>query len=158
MRMFGHGDADFLLELLNSPGFVRHIGDRKVRTSQEAKDYIDQRILRAFDNDHAGMWLVELKENGEAIGTCGLVDRDEVEGLDLGFAFLPAHYRKGYAFEASKKVIEELQKDEVVKEVAAIVNNDNIASISLLEKLGFSYQGVIRLNNNDRVNLMKMEL
>lgn len=154
LRTFDENDADFIIELLNSPGFLSFIGDRKVRSLEDAKDYIKNKIIAAYHTNGFGMWLLELKESGIPIGTCGLVNRDEIEEVDIGFAVLPQFMGKGYTYESAKEVLVYAQNKLEIEVIAAIVNGNNIASKALLKKLGYTYIKDIRMENGDNVEMM----
>ncbi len=111
-------DAEFVLELLNSPGFIKYIGDRGIRTLDQARVFIESRFRKSYDDHGYGLWAVEVKENVEgntlvtgrvspclAIGICGFVKRDGLPDADLGFAFLPQFERKGYGFESASAMM-----------------------------------------------------
>lgn len=125
-------DAPFIYELLNSPGWLRFIGNRNINNQQQAEAYI-QKIL---DNPASQYWVVKLSDSNTAIGAVTFIQRDYLEHRDIGFAFLETYAKKGYAYEASKRVLDELEKDPANTAILAIVNPDNQASIGLLEKLG----------------------
>ena len=133
-------DAAFTCELLNSPKFLKYIGDREVRTIEQAADFIENRYAASYREHGYGLWAVDLKRNGTPIGICGFVRRDTLPGPDLGFAFLPEFERQGYGHESAKAVLDHGRDTLGFKEVWAITSMDNDASGSLLEKLGFTYQ------------------
>lgn len=130
-------DAAFMLETLNDPGFLAHIGDRGVRTVEEAEAYIRDTVLASYEVNGFGMFRVALKENDEAIGTAGFVSREGLDGPDLGFAFHAAHTGKGYGYEASKALLEWGRGTLGLPPLLAITSVNNHASAALLMKLGF---------------------
>ena len=137
-------DAAFLLALLNDPDFVANVGDRGVRTTEAAADYIRQRIAPSYARFGFGMWLVELTETGNPLGICGLLKRENLADVDVGFTFLPQYRRQGYAFESASAAIEHgWQRD--LPRIVAITAPHNTASIRLLEKLGLRYERTIQL-------------
>jgi RimJ/RimL family protein N-acetyltransferase len=138
-------DAAFLLEVLNEPAFVQNIGDRGVRTIAEAVDYMHQRITSSYERFGFGMWLVELKESGEAIGICGLLKRDALEDVDLGFSLLERFWSQGYAFEAAVAALDYGWKTVELQRVVAIAAPHNASSLRLLEKLGLRFEKMLRL-------------
>ena len=101
LRQVNINDADFILDLLNSKGWLQFIGDRNVRSLPDAEKYIADRIVKNYIDDGLGLYLVELKTSGTAIGLCGLIKRDTLDDIDIGFAFLPEYNGFGYAFEAA---------------------------------------------------------
>src|SRR5262249_17826093 len=94
-------DATFILRLLNEPSFLEFIGDRKVRTIADAERYIHERLIASYERNGFGLWIVERREAVGPIGICGLVKRDSLPDVDIGFAFLPEFWRRGYAFESA---------------------------------------------------------
>lgn len=137
-------DAAFILELLNDPSWIQYIGDRGVRTIEDARDYILKGALDMYARLGFGFYLTELKEGCIPIGICGLVKRDFLEDVDIGFALLPRFWGKGYAFEAASAVMSYAQCVLVQKRIVAITSEDNSASAKLLEKLGLHFESMIR--------------
>lgn len=130
-------DAGFMLALLNSKGWLEFIGDRQVRTETEAAKYLEERVISAYAAGF-GMYNVILKSTGEMLGMCGLVNRSTVEGIDIGFGFLPQYMGKGYAFESAKAVLSFAKNNLKLRAVAGITMQSNIRSRKLLEKLGLT--------------------
>ncbi|MFM1961769.1 MAG: hypothetical protein RLZZ172_614 [Bacteroidota bacterium] len=128
-------DVEFIIQLLNSKGWIQFIGDRNVRDIKSANDYIQKIILNAkfFYN------VFELKDNNTPIGIVTFLYRDTQNYPDIGFAMLPQYEKKGYAFEATKKYLEELQRNQI-DEIIAITKPENENSIELLKKLGMKYE------------------
>lgn len=143
-------DASFLVDLLNDPSFIKNIGDRGVRNVMDAEKYIQNGPAASYEKNGFGLYLVRLKNSGDAIGMCGLIKRDYLEEADLGYAYLPAFWRQGYAFEAAESVMEYAAQKFRLKQLAAIVNPENIPSIQLLKKLGFKFEKMIRVPGQDR--------
>jgi ribosomal-protein-alanine N-acetyltransferase len=139
-------DAPFVLALMNDPDWIRYIGDRGVRTVEDARRYILDGAVRMYAEHGLGLYLVEAA--GEPVGLCGLIHRDFLPDPDLGFAFAAAHRRRGYAREASEAVLA-----AAPARVAAIVTADNEASIALLVSLGFTHQGPFEYPGGDTVQL-----
>lgn len=146
LRQFSSADAEFILELLNEPSFIQNIGDRGVRTTADAEEYIENRLVPSHAQNGFGLYLVTLKGSNEHIGMCGLIKRKELEDVDLGYAFLPRYWSKGYASEAARCVIEFAKHTVGVKRLVAIVDPNNQSSIRLLEKAGFSFEEMFRLS------------
>lgn len=138
LRPLTTDDAPFILTLLNEPSFLRFIGDKKVRTLEDAQQYLLNGPIASYNQYGFGLLLVELKESQTPIGMCGLLKREELPDPDIGFAFLPDYWNKGFGFEAATAVLKDAQLDRTL----AIVNHDNDASIRLLEKLGFRFERV----------------
>jgi len=145
LREVTENDAEFILDLLNQPSFIRYIGDRNVRNVTQARDYIESRFTESYRKFGFGLWAVELKETNAVIGICGFVKRDSLPDADIGFAFLPQYERKGYAFESADAVMKYGGDVLKLKRVLAITSQDNEISGRLLEKLGFKFERLIKL-------------
>ena len=135
-------DAAFVLELLNDPGWIRNIGDRGVRTLDDARAYIRDRFGKSF-------WLVVRDASGERLGMCGLVDRDGLDHLDIGYAYLARHSGHGYATEAAVAVLAYAREALGHETIAAITAPDNTASQRVLEKVGLRFVQMINLPGHD---------
>src|SRR5687767_8032735 len=159
LRYLTLADAEFILQLLNDPSFIRFIGDRGVRTVEEARQYILQGPIASYERFGFGLYLAEITATGAQVGICGLLKRDTLPDADIGFAFLPPHWRQGYAYESAAAVIT-YGKDELgQKRILAITSPENDASIKLLEKLGFTFEKVTKLSQDAaEVNLFALEL
>ena len=138
-------DAEFILQLLNEPSFLRFIGDRGVRILDDARRYIQNGPAASYERFGFGLLLTSLKEGGVPIGICGLLKRESLADPDLGFAFLPAYWSKGYALESASAVIADGQSTLGLRRVVAVTNADNTASMTLLEKLGFHFEKLVKL-------------
>lgn len=145
LRKVVREDAPFILGLLNEPSWLRFIGDRGVRTLEGAQDYITQVPQAQYAREGFGLYLVERKSDGAPMGLCGLLKRDSLEHVDIGYALMPAFWGQGYALEAVSAALAQGRRDFGLKRVAAIVSNDNATSIKLLEKLGFQFERYIRM-------------
>ncbi len=145
LRHLQIADAPFVLELLNEPSWLRFIGDKGVRTVRDAERYILDGPVRMYAQHGFGLWLVELRAGNVPIGICGLLKRESLEDVDVGFAFLPAHWRRGYAFESAAAVIAHGMATYGLERILAITSWDNEASGRLLEKLGFRFERSLRL-------------
>jgi ribosomal-protein-alanine N-acetyltransferase len=139
-------DAPFMLVLLNEPSFIHNIGDRGVRTLEDARRYLESGPLASYARHGFGLCLVEFRDPAEPIGICGVLKRDELPDPDIGFAFLPAFWSKGYAYESAAAVMSDARDTLRLSRLLAIVNPTNTGSIRLLERLGFRYERMIRLN------------
>ena len=135
LRPFTAEDAPFALRLLNEPSFLEHIGDKGVRTMEDARHYLETGPMLSYEVHGHGLLAVELKETGQAIGMCGLLKRPNLDDADLGYAFLPEAWGRGYALEAAQAVLADAQRARVL----AIVSQGNAASKRLLGKLGFAF-------------------
>ena len=141
-------DAAFILELLNDAAFLRFIGDKGVRTLEEARQYILQGPIESYERLGFGLYLVALKATGVPIGICGLIKRDTLEDVDIGFAFLPEFRAKGYAFESAAAVKDYGLNVKGLRSLLAITNPDNTGSIRVLEKIGFKFERLITLTED----------
>ena len=133
-------DLDFLLEILNTPKYYKFIGDRKVRTLEDAENYFNQRIFPQFEKLGFGNYTVMLKSDGTKIGFCGVYVRPNLETPDIGFAFFEAYEGKGYAYESSNFIKNMVKTDFGIKKLGGITVEYNHSSRKLLEKLGLKFQ------------------
>ncbi|MBC7929742.1 MAG: GNAT family N-acetyltransferase, partial [Rubrivivax sp.] len=136
-------DAEFILELLNEPSFIRNIGDKGVRTIADARLYILNGPRASYERFGFGLYLVELKESVAPIGICGLIKRESFADVDIGFAFLPRFWSKGYAFESASAVKAYGLETLGLRRIVAIANPDNDGSIRVLEKIGLKYERMV---------------
>lgn len=134
-----------MLALLNEPSFIRNIGDRGVRTVEDARDYIMRGPIASYARFGFGLYLVQLKALLLPIGICGILKRDELPEPDIGFAFLPAYWSQGYALEAAAAVRDYARDTLDMPRLLAIVSPSNVTSTRLLERLGFSFESMTRL-------------
>ncbi|MDT5158213.1 MAG: hypothetical protein QOH51_2570 [Acidobacteriota bacterium] len=146
LRELSASDAGFILELLNEPSFLRNIGDRGVRTIDDAVQYILSRFVDSYERLGFGLWLVELKESKVPIGICGLVKRDALNDVDIGYAFLPRFWSKGYACESASAVMSYGMNSLGLRRILAVTNQDNTDSIRVLEKLGLKFERMVSLS------------
>ena len=142
-------DAEFMLELLNDPSFIHNIGDRKVRTLAGAQVYITKGPIASYAEHGFGLRLVVLKETGESIGICGLIRREVLEDVDIGYAFLPRFWSKGYAVESALAVKQYAHDVIGLKRIVAITDPGNLGSIRVLEKIGMKFEKMVRLSEDD---------
>ena len=138
-------DAQFILELLNEAGFLRFIGDKGVRTLADARDYIFKGPMDSYRSFGFGLYLTSLRESAAPIGICGLVKRDALADVDVGFAFLARYWSKGYATEAAAAVLSYGRNTLGLGRIVAITAPDNHGSIAVLEKIGLRLEGRIKL-------------
>lgn len=149
LREVKKDDAEFILDLLNQPSFIKYIGDREVRTAASAVEYIESRFANSYRQFGFGMWSVQLKENAAPIGICGFVKRDYLPDADIGFAFLPQFEKKGYALESAAAVMKYGRDILGFERVLAITSKDNEASGRLLEKLNFKFERLTAIPGAD---------
>lgn len=136
LREFTLADAPFILQLLNEPGWLRFIGDKQVRTVADAEAYLLEGPMRMYARHGFGLWRVALRESDEAIGMCGLIRRDTLEDVDLGFAFLARHEGRGHAFEAASACKAYGHDTLGIARIVAITTPDNVRCARLLRALG----------------------
>jgi [ribosomal protein S5]-alanine N-acetyltransferase len=148
LRRFTIDDAQFILTLLNEPSFLRYIGDKSVRNLEDAVQYILNGPIASYERNGFGLYLVELRESHAPIGMCGLIKREELPDPDIGFAFLPAFVNKGFGFEAAAAVLKDTRERLRLERILAITTPDNDASIKLLQRLGFRFDGLIELSKD----------
>ena len=149
MRQFSTGDAAFILELLNEPSYIRNIGDRGVRTLADASSFITNGPIANYTKNGFGLWLVLLKETDQPIGMSSLIKRDSLEDADIGYAFLPKFWSRGYAVEAASAVKAYARDVIGLKRMVAITDPANAGSIRVLEKIGMQYEKMVRLSQDD---------
>ena len=158
LRWLDRRDAGLMLEIWNDPAFIRFVGDRGVRTLDQARDALEDGVLRLYQDYEYGPFCVVLRDGGTAIGVCGLFRRENLNEPDIGFALLPAYCGHGYAYEAAAAVIEHARGDLGLPSLTAIVSPDNRISISLIEKLGLHYDRDVRMNgDSEDIHLYRID-
>ena len=152
-------DSEFILGLLNEPSFLQNIGDKGVRTLDEARDYLVSGPIDSYERLGYGLYLTTLKETEIPIGMCGLLKRDSLDDADIGFAFLPEYWGQGYATESAGAVLAYGKTMLDVSRIVAIVSPNNDVSIHVLEKIGMHYQKPVRLSQDaDEISLYTIDL
>lgn len=145
LREFTLEDVSFIIELLNSPGWIQFIGDRNVHSEEDAKKYLLNGPLKSYKENGFGLSMVVRTDNGLPIGMCGLLKRDTLRNPDIGFAFLPEFGGQGYAFEITDALLTFARQNWKAQKISAIALPNNSKSIRLLEKLGFHFESIFRL-------------
>jgi RimJ/RimL family protein N-acetyltransferase len=148
LRELSTADHEFILKLLNEPSFLRYIGDKGVRNLDDARQYILTGPLASYKLNGFGLYLVALKESQTSIGICGLIKREALADVDIGFAFLPEFWNKGYAFESASAVIAHGKNVLKLHRIVAITDPDNMASGRVLEKLGLRFDRMIKFSED----------
>jgi len=148
LRRLSVDDGAFILELLNDPSWLRFIGDKGVRTLEDARNYILTGPMDMYARLGFGLYLTERKKDAAPIGICGLIERAGLEDIDIGFAFLPAFCGQGYAYESASAVMTYAQDTLGLNRVVAITAPDNQRSITLLTKLGLCFEDMLRLGED----------
>jgi RimJ/RimL family protein N-acetyltransferase len=149
IRRFEANDAEFILELLNEPAFIRNIADRGVRSVADAAAYIQNGPVASYEKFGFGLFWIGLKDTGAPIGMCGLLKRDFLPDVDIGYALLERYWARGYALEAAGAVLEYGWKTVGLKRIVAITAPHNEASARLLGKLGMQFEGLIHMPGSD---------
>jgi RimJ/RimL family protein N-acetyltransferase len=149
LRKLTVDDAPFMLDLLNQPSFIQFIGDRGVRTLDDARDFITKRYIEVYERLGFGIYLTLLKEGQTPIGICGLVKRDGLDDVDVGYAFLPQYWSKGYASESVSAVLVYAKDMLGIQRVLGITTPDNTGSIRVLEKAGLKFERMVKLPGDE---------
>jgi RimJ/RimL family protein N-acetyltransferase len=159
LKEFDTGDSEFILRLLNTPGWLKYVGTRNISTLEDAEAYITGKLMPGYKDLGFGFYLVQLKDSLEKIGMCGLTKRETLDDADIGFAFLPEFEGKGYAFEAASASVQFAKNTLGLNQLAAITVPINKPSIRLLEKLGMKYDKTVNLpDDNETLMYFKMDL
>jgi RimJ/RimL family protein N-acetyltransferase len=149
LRWLNTDDAAFILRLVNEPSWLKYIGDKGVRTLQDAENYIRNGPVEMYGRLGFGLYLVELRDGSGPLGICGLIKRESLEHVDLGFAFLSNFWHNGYAYEAANAAMAYGKNVLGLSRIVAIVSRDNHPSSKLLEKLGFRFERTVALNSDE---------
>lgn len=149
LRWLDVKDAPFILELVNDPAWIQFIGDKGIKNLEDAKKYILNGPVDMYNKMGFGLYLVERKEDLTPLGMCGLIKRDSLEDVDIGFAFLEKFRSKGYGYESAVAVIEYGVQKLGLKRIVAITSIDNVASGTLLEKVGLRFEKIISDSGED---------
>jgi [ribosomal protein S5]-alanine N-acetyltransferase len=149
LRPFMLDDAAFIVELLNSPGWQRWIGDRKVHTIDDAQIYLRNGPIKQQAEYGYALWAVDRRADGTTVGMCGLVRREGLPDADIGYALLPQHERQGYAREAAQATLDFAFRTADLARVLAITDPANAASSRLLESIGLRFERTVQLPKID---------
>ena len=145
LRRLTLDDAEFILGLLNEPSFLQYIGDKGVRTLDDARDYLLKGPIATYEKHGFGLYLVLLKAGQIPIGMCGLLKRDTLPDVDIGFSYLPQFWGKGYALESALAVLDEGKRVFGLERIVGLVKPGNQGSIRVLEKLGMKFEKMITI-------------
>ena len=154
LRELSTADDEFIFALMNEPAYIQYIGDRGIRTVENARTYILDKMAASYAKFGYGLYLVELNERPVPVGICGFVKRDSLDHPDIGFALLREHWARGFAFEVASAVLEYGFGTLKLTTVLGVTLPENQSSIRLLEKLGLKFQKMIRLPRIDRDNML----
>jgi len=149
VHKLGTADGSFIVELVNSPGWLEFIGDRSIKTIADAENYIVNGPMASYQKNGFGLYRLVLKPTGISIGMCGLIKRDTLEHPDIGFALLPSYTGKGYALEAASVILQYERETLGIKKIAAITLEKNHRSIQLLTKLGLLFEKKIQFADKE---------
>ncbi len=149
LREFTIGDAGFIYELMNSPLYIKNIGDRNIHSLGAAEAFLTDKLIRSYTVNGYGLYAVVLRETQEVIGMSGLVRRENLPSADIGFGFLPGFMGQGYAYESAQRVMTYAKNELQLSPILAITSLDNERSIRLLRKLGLNHQRVIDWEGED---------
>jgi RimJ/RimL family protein N-acetyltransferase len=159
LRCLTADDAPMILALLNEPSFLQFIGDRKVRTLDDARAYITNGPMAMYERHGFGLWHAALRDTREPIGICGLIKRDALPDVDVGFAFFPRFFGKGYATESAAAAIEFGKRQFGLTRIVAVMQTNNAVSRRVLEKLGLQPEGTVRLTDGgDQLELLGRDI
>ena len=153
LQEFSVDDAKFILTLLNTPGWLEYIGDKNVRSVEDAVNYLENVPIKSYRENGFGLWLTLLKNNSTPIGMCGLIKRESLDDIDIGFALLPEYSKLGYGYEIANATLNYANEVLRIDKVVAITDSNNIPSIKLLNKLGLQFEKTLKLSENDTVLL-----
>jgi RimJ/RimL family protein N-acetyltransferase len=145
LRQLTPADAPFIMELVNEPSWLRFIGDKNVHCIADAERYIAEGPASSYGKHGFGLWLTETRAARTPVGICGLIKRDTLPHVDIGFAFLPRFWNQGYAYEAARATLDYARDTLGIARVVAVTLAENVSSIRLLERLGLRAAGAIRL-------------
>ena len=158
LELLSYDDSGFIRDLLNERGFIEYIGDKGVRTQEDAEQYLRAGPIGSYEENGFGLYLVRLDDSGEAIGICGLLKRDGFDDPDLGFAFCESHWGQGYASEAARAVLNYGHSDLGLDRIIAMADAANEASVRVLEKLGFRFEGKVTMpGETEEICLYRMD-
>ena len=143
LREFTLGDTAFIIELLNSPGWIKYIGDRNVKTEEQAVAYLHNGPIKSYQQHGFGLSMVEKSDDHTPVGMCGIIKRDTLDNPDIGFAFLPEYNGKGYAFEMATATLAYAKQSLGLQMISAITLAENSRSIRLLEKIGLKFSQTV---------------
>jgi RimJ/RimL family protein N-acetyltransferase len=158
MREFAVADSKFILELVNTPGWLEFIGDRNIKSEEKSVEYLENGPLKSYEENGYGLYMVELKTNRTPIGMCGIIKRPQLEKPDIGFAFLPEYFGQGFAYEIANATMIYSKEQLKLPVVYAITVPANKRSINLLEKIGMQFKKMFRLpDGNEELMLFSNE-
>jgi len=153
LREFTTDDAIFILEILNSPTWLKFIGDRGVRTLDDARNYISDKFINSYKKHGFGLYLMREKKANAPVGMCGIIKRDTLTDPDIGFALLPRFENKGFGLEAAAATMNYAKNVLKLARIVAITDAENVQSINLLKKIGFQFEKMVKLTAEEELML-----
>ena len=154
LRPTSEKDAELIYLVMNTPKFIRFVGDRKINSIQDAEKYIQAKMLPQLHMLGYSSYSILTKNGGSKIGTCGLYHRDGIDGIDIGFGLLPQYEGMGYAYESAHRLMSAAFFEYELEEIKAITTKENSSSQRLLEKLGLAIIGTTKLPNDHKELLL----
>jgi ribosomal-protein-alanine N-acetyltransferase len=145
LRRLEPDDAEFLVGLLNQPSVLANIGDRGVRNADDARRYLRDGPMAMYGRFGFGLWLLSRRDDGAPLGMCGLLKRDTLPDVDVGYALLPQFWGQGYALEAVQATLRHAASKFGLKRVIGVVSEGNAASIRVLEKAGMRFERMVSM-------------
>ena len=149
LRRLEFDDSEFLVGLLNQPSFLANIGDRGVRNVEDAHRYLREGPMAMYEKFGFGLWHVSSRADGAPMGMCGLLRRDILPDVDIGYAFLPEYWGKGFAFEAAEATVAHAARKFGLERVIAVVSEGNDGSIRVIEKLGMKVERMVSMRPDE---------
>jgi ribosomal-protein-alanine N-acetyltransferase len=157
LRKLSFDDAPFIVELVNEPGWLRFIGDKGVKNLEDARNYLRQGPMASYERFGFGLYAVSLREAGTLLGMCGLLKRDTLPDVDIGFAFLRRYYGRGYAREAAAAMIVHARQQLGLKRILAITTVDNQRSAKVLETIGMRFESMVKSAGEPDLRLFALD-
>jgi len=149
LRRLQFDDAPFVVALLNEPSFIENIGDRGVRSVEDAHRYLRDGPMAMYQTHGFGLWHTARKSDGASVGMCGLLKRDLLPDVDVGYAFFPKYWGQGFAQEAAEATLRQASRKFGLKRVIGVVSEGNAGSIRVLEKLGMSFERMFSMSEDE---------
>jgi RimJ/RimL family protein N-acetyltransferase len=149
LREFNLDDSDFILKLLNTPKWIKFIGDRGIKSKKDAEKYLINGPIKSYRENGFGLWVVILKNSLIPVGMCGILKREFLDDHDIGFAMLPEYENNGYGYEAANATLGFAKENLKLSRIVGFTLHYNNHSINLLNKLGFNYEKMIRMPNDE---------
>ena len=141
LRQQTHSDDKQIFFLRSDPRILQHIDIPKAESLGDAINFIDK-INSGISNNQWIQWGITLKTDDTLIGSVGFWNFNEEKTVaDIGYMLHPDFQGKGIMQEAIEKTIVYAFHQIKLKSIIGCVNEKNIRSIKVLEKIGFKYDG-----------------